>query len=53
MWNFDVTLKSTKALEGKVSTELADELSIGFPADFGGSPEYWSPEAQLTASVTG
>lgn len=53
MWNFDVTLRSAKALEGMVSTGLADAVSVGFPADFGGDAEHWSPEALLGASVAG
>lgn len=51
MWNFDVTLRSAEALEGMVSTGLADAVSVGFPADFGGDAERWSPEALLSASV--
>lgn len=51
MWNFTVSLSTLGGHGAEVHSGARSPISVGFPREFGGSPEVWCPERLLAAGV--
>lgn len=51
MWNFTISLHGDDTDEADLHSGARHSVRVGFPKEFGGSPEVWCPEGLLAASV--